>query len=104
MPTMMLLLQTSQNTPTESKLRELLDQVLTFLYSLAHLLGGLVAQGIEAILNRSLPADLTDPLGFLVIITIFLIITEVAKKIAWIVIALGWILIILRIVLEVLTK
>lgn len=100
----MLLLQTPETTPTESKLRELLDQILTFLYSLAHLLGSLVAQGIQAILNRSLPADLIDPLGFLVIITIFLIVTEVAKKIAWIIIALGWILIVLRIVLEVLGK
>lgn len=101
---MMLLLQTPETTPTESELRKLLDQILTFLYSLAHLLGGLVAQAIQAILNRPLPADLIDPLGFLVIITIFLIVTEVAKKIAWIIIALGWILIVLRIVLEVLSK
>ena len=89
---------------TESKLRELLDQALTFIYTSAHWLGGLMAEAIEASLSYTLPDDLIDPLGFLMIITIFLIVASVAKKLAWYMIIAGWILILLRIVIEIFEK
>jgi len=90
-----------EETPEEGGVRELLDQVLTFLYSLAHWAGQLIARVVEFIVGRPLPADLIDPLGFLILLTVFLILIEVAKKLAWLVIIVGWVLILVRILLEV---
>lgn len=104
MPLYSALMQAAENQPAESKIRELLDQFLTFIYSLAHWFGSIISQAIGSILNYALPPELIDPLGFLVILTLFLAIAEIAKKLAWLVIVVGWILIILRIVIEVLDR
>ena len=104
MPTLFMLLR-AQGTPSEeSWVQEFFDQVLTFLYALAHGAGQLVARLVEFILGRPMPEDLIDPLGFLILLTVFLIIVEVSKRLAWLLVIVGWVLIVVRIVMEALGK
>lgn len=95
-----------ENLPEESQVRDFLDQVLTFLYTLAHWSGQLVARLVEVILGDKLPANffdgLIDPIGFLILLTLFLAVAEIAKRIAWLVVIIGWALILIRIVMELL--
>jgi hypothetical protein len=87
-------------TPTPESVRSLADQLLAFIYSLGHLIG----EGIVRLLNTILPAvsiptELIDPIGLLAILTIFLAVAMVAKKLAWIVVIVGWALILIRIII-----
>lgn len=84
--------------------KELLDQILAFLYSIAHGLGQLVVKGIELIFPEAEPAlsPLVDPIGVLALLTIFLVLYSFTKGLAWIIVILGWALIIVRIVLTIL--
>jgi len=43
--------------------------------------------------------NLIDPLGFLIILTLFVVLARVAQKIAWIIVCLGWILLLIRILM-----
>jgi hypothetical protein len=80
--------------------KEIFSQILTFLYSLAHYIGLLIVYLLSLILpNVKTPGDLVDPVGYLALLTAFLILVQVARKIAWIVIIAGWALIAIRIVL-----
>jgi hypothetical protein len=80
--------------------KEILSGVLTFLYSIAHHVGMLVVFLLGQLLPAAkVPADLVDPIGYLALLTAFIILVQVAKKIAWIVIVIGWVLILVRIVL-----
>jgi len=80
------------------------DQLLTFLHTLANWVGYFF---VEYVLKNLLPVDnpatldvLVGPIGYMLLLTVFLIIAEVAKKVAWIVVVVGWILIVVRIVVE----
>ena len=80
--------------------KEILSAVLTFLYTLAHYVG----YGVLYLLGRvlppaKLPTELVDPIGYLVLLTIFLAIVQVAKKLAWIIVIVAWALIAVRILL-----
>ncbi len=80
--------------------RNILNQFLTFLYSLAHYIGTFLVYLFNLILpNIQIPADLIDPIGFLAIITAFLILVQVAKKIATLIVVIAWALIAIRIAL-----
>jgi len=46
----------------------------------------------------TLPLEIVDSVGFLALITAFLVLAEVARKLAWIVLSVGWVLIVTRIV------
>ena len=84
-----------------------LDQLLAFTYTLAHWAGQLIVAGLNALLDLQAPAaldSLVDPIGYLALLTVFLIVAEVAKKISWIVVVVGWVLITVRVVLEVLQQ
>ncbi len=86
--------------PAEPLWKNIISQVLTFLYSIAHYVGMVMVYVVNLILPKvQIPADLVDPIGFLAIITAFLFLTQVAKNIATIIVVVGWILIILRILL-----
>lgn len=93
-----------ETSPEGSQLREFLDQLLTFLYTIANWAGKLVAQLVQLIVGYALPDDLIDPLGFLILLTLFLAVAEVAKRLAWLVVIVGWALIVVRILVEVFTK
>lgn len=84
-----------------------LDQLLAFMYTLAHWAGQLIVAGLNALLDSQASGtldSLVDPIGYLALLTVFLIIAEVAKKVTWIVVVVGWILITVRVVLEVLQQ
>ncbi len=78
--------------------KEILAQVLAFVYSVAHYVGMLVVYLLGLILpNVKLVDDLVDPIGYLAVLTAFLILIQVAKKVAWIILIVGWALIVVRI-------
>jgi len=73
---------------------------LSFIYSLAHLIGQGIVRLIDTILpSMSVPTDLVDPIGLLAILTIFLAIASIAKRLVWIVVIAGWVLILIRLAL-----
>jgi hypothetical protein len=80
--------------------KDILSALLTFLYSIAHYVGMLVVYLLGRVLPTArVPTDLIDPLGYLAILTVFLILVQVAKKVAWIIVLAAWILILVRIIL-----
>ena len=94
--------QTTTAPPSGQSVQTIINQLLAFIYSLGHLIG----EGIVRLLNTILPSvpiptALTDPIGLLAILTIFLAVAAVAKKLVWIIVIVGWALIIIRIVLAI---
>ncbi len=81
-----------------------LDQLLAFVYTFAHWLGSLIVALVQQILPLETPEKLIDPIGYLVLLTILLVVAEVAKKVVWGVVVVGWLLIAVRVGLEVLPK
>ncbi|CAG0992497.1 MAG: hypothetical protein OIN90_08635 [Candidatus Methanoperedens sp.] len=77
----------------------LLEDVLSFIYTIGHWIGQKIVELIQFISGILLPQSIVDAIGMLVILTIFLAIAEVAKKAIWIVVALGWVFIIIRILM-----
>lgn len=76
------------------------DQVLGFVYTFAHWIGQVVSNLLMAIWPEiKLPPDITDTVGILSVLTVFLIVAEVAKNVARIVLAVAWVFLIGRIVL-----
>lgn len=82
--------------PTE----DYLNQLLGFLYTFAHWVGQLVVNALANFMNLSDAPALVDPVGVLVLITGLLIVAEVAKRIAWLILVAGWVMIVLKIVMD----
>ena len=83
--------------------QDMLTQIMAFTYSAAHYLGA----GIISLVQRILPqakaiATLTDPIGYLAILSIFVVLTITIKRVAVIILVAGWTLIAIRVVLMVL--
>jgi hypothetical protein len=79
---------------------DLLSGILQFLSTIARGLGQAVVAVIQTILPQAtIPDDLIDPIGFLAVLTLFVILAGVARRIAWIIVAVGWVLIGVRIAL-----
>ncbi len=76
---------------------DILTTLMAFIYTIGHWLGEKIVEMLQFISGVAIPASITDAIGMLVILTIFLGIAEVAKKAIWIIVAVGWVLIILRI-------
>jgi hypothetical protein len=77
-----------------------LHDVLTFIYYVAHQIGMGIIKILQSIFPRLVfPGNLIDPLGFLIILTAFVILVTVAKRVAWIIIGAGWILLFIRILM-----
>lgn len=81
-----------------------LDQLLAFVYTLAHWAGQLIVMGLDNLLTTPISQSLVDPIGYLALLTVFLIIAEVAKKVTWIIVIVGWVLIGVRVALEIAGK
>lgn len=80
-----------------------IDQTLTFIYTLARWLGELIVSLVNTIVPQLVSADLIDPIGYLALLTIVVVLVsvfEALRKLAGVIIGLGWLLIILRIVLD----
>jgi hypothetical protein len=76
-------------------------QVLEAAYSLAHYLGTWIVAAISAIVPQvgTVAGDLADPIGVMALLTIAVVLTQVARKIMWIVVVVGWALIAIRVAL-----
>jgi hypothetical protein len=80
--------------------KEIFLGILTFLYSIAHYFGIVVVHFLAKVLPATkVPTDLVDPIGYLILLTVFLAIVEVGKKFAWVVVFVGWALMLVRICL-----
>lgn len=92
--------QSAEGAPDVSSAREIIDQLLSFIYSLGHLIGKGIVQLVHTILpSMPVPSELIDPIGLLAILTIFLAIAAIAKKLVWIVVITGWVLILIRLII-----
>ena len=90
----------AQEAASMKPLNEILHKILTFIYFLAHQIGAGIIKVIQPIFPRTgYPESLVDPLGFLIILTLFMFLVGVAKKIAWIIVCVGWILLLIRILM-----
>jgi hypothetical protein len=77
-----------------------MTDVLQFVYTLAHAAGsGIVALVRQVVPQAKIPADLVDPVGFLAVLTVFVMLAGVARRIAWIIVIAGWVLIGVRVAL-----
>ncbi|MDP2209735.1 MAG: hypothetical protein Q8K98_13335 [Bacteroidota bacterium] len=80
--------------------KDILSLILEFVYTTANFFGHKIVEGIIVIFpNANTLYQLTDPIGLLAIITIILIIAQIAKKVAWVIVGVGWVLILVRIVI-----
>lgn len=78
----------------------ILHKILTFIYFLAHQIGSGIIKVVQPLFPRiTFPESLVDPLGFLIILTLFMFLVGVAKKIAWIIVCAAWILLFIRILM-----
>jgi predicted Abi (CAAX) family protease len=79
--------------------KDVVERLLEFLYSIAHYLGLVVVRLLDAIVPGTGNLDtLVDPIGVLCVLTIFVAVAEVARKLVWSILLVGWILIVVRLV------
>ena len=76
---------------------DLLTTIMAFIYTIGHWIGEKVVWIIQSTAGIIIPPAITDAIGMLVMLSIFLALAEVARKAIWIVVAIGWVLIVLRI-------
>jgi hypothetical protein len=80
--------------------QDTLTQIMAFAHSIAHYLGTWIVALIQKILPMTTElSTLADPIGYLAILSVFVIVTATAKKVAIVILLAGWVLIIIRIVL-----
>ena len=78
----------------------LLTQILAFTHSLAHYLGTWIVLLVQKILPMAKElSTLADPIGYLVILSLFVLLTTLAKKVAIVLVCVGWGLLLVRIAL-----
>jgi hypothetical protein len=87
------------NTPTTAN-PDVLTQILGFLSTIARYIG----LGIVSLVQRVLPSVtnlgvLAEPIGYLALLTLFVILTAAARKVALIIVLVGWALILIRVLL-----
>ncbi len=79
---------------------DLLTQILGFLSTIALYLGKGIVRLVRYILPSVQNIDmLAEPIGYLAILTIFVILTSAARKVALIILLVGWALILIRVLL-----
>ena len=79
---------------------DVLTQIFGFLSTIARYIG----QGIVQLVHYILPSaadlsNLAEPIGYLALLTIFVILTSVARKVALVIVLVGWALILVRVLL-----
>ncbi len=81
-------------------IKEFVSQLLTFSYSIAHYLGKFVVYLFGRILPQyNLHQELADPIGFLAVLTVFLILYRITQKVAWGLLVVGWIFAAIRVLI-----
>lgn len=77
-------------------------QLLERLNAVAVIIGGWLLAAGGLILPGVLPSKLAAPVGWLVALTAMLTLTEVARKLTWVIVGIGWLLLAVRVVMVVL--
>jgi hypothetical protein len=89
-----------QETTNPNSLNSVFHKLLTFIYFIGHQAGLGIMKLIQYIVpSARFPESVIDALGFLVILTLFMFLVSVAKKIAWVIVCVGWILLLIRILI-----
>lgn len=78
--------------------------IYTPIYSLGNLVGRLVAAVVLMISGVELPGAIIDTVGLLTIVSLLLILVNIAKKVAWGIVTICWALIMIKIGLLMLGK
>jgi hypothetical protein len=79
---------------------DVLTQIFGFLSTIARYVGLGIVQLVHYILpSVSGLTTLAEPIGYLALLTIFVVLTSVARKVALIIVLVGWALILIRILL-----
>lgn len=76
---------------------ELDSAIFSPLYIVGHIVGTIVVKIVQILSGVVLPDILVDTIGLLTIVTMLLILVEVAKKMAWGIVTICWGLILYRI-------
>lgn len=71
--------------------------IFTPIYSIGNLVGRMVAAVILIISGITLPDAIIDTVGLLTMITLLLILVNIAKKIAWGIVTICWALVMIKI-------
>ena len=89
-----------QETTDPNSLSAVLHNILTFIYFIAHQVGLGIIKLIQSIVpSAKFPDSVIDALGLLIILTLFMFLVSVAKKVAWVIIAVAWIFLLIRILI-----
>ena len=81
-------------------IKEFVSEMLVFVYSIAHYVGALVIYVFGLVVPQyNLHKDLADPIGFLAVLTGFLILYRIAQKVAWGVLLVGWLFAAIRVLI-----
>jgi hypothetical protein len=79
---------------------DVLTQILGFLSTIARYIGMGIVQLVQYILPSVKDlSQLAEPIGYLALVTIFVILTSAARKVALVILVVGWALILIRILL-----
>jgi hypothetical protein len=79
---------------------DVLTQILAFLSTIGRFIGSGIVQLVQHILPSVKDlGQLTEPIGYLALLTLFVVLTSAAQKVALIILAVGWALIVIRIIL-----
>lgn len=62
---------------------DVLTLVMTFIYTIGHWIAEKVVWIIVAITGVDIPPTIVDTIGLLIVLTIFLSLADIAKKIVW---------------------
>ncbi|MGH7365019.1 MAG: hypothetical protein ACREKQ_10935 [Candidatus Rokuibacteriota bacterium] len=78
---------------------DLIVQLLEGLNAVAATIGGWLLAAVGLILPGMVPSELAAPLGWLAALTAVLALTEVARKVTWVIVGIGWLLLAVRVVM-----
>jgi hypothetical protein len=79
---------------------DVLTQIFGFLYSAARYLGIGIIRVVKYILPSVQNLDaLAEPIGFMALLTVFVILTSTVRKVALVILIAGWALIFVRLLL-----
>lgn len=79
---------------------DLLTEIFGFLSTIARFIGSVIVQLVQHILPSVRDLNtLAEPIGYLALLTLFVILTSAARKVALIILLAGWALIFIRMVL-----
>ena len=78
---------------------DILTLIFGFIYTIGYFIGEKVVWIIESVSGIVVPNEITNTIGLLTMLTIFLTLVDIAKKMTWIIVIIGWVLILLRIMM-----